>query len=373
MKRYAFLILIAAAGCSPSYKSGKTQCSTDKQCPGGYSCKDDGTSATHYCFDNKTLGCPAAAGFYCSQSNTCWAKPGACSTYTSCPAGSKHPSGVICGSASYHADCNADQCVANGVVSDASVGAGGHDAGAGGVLGTGGATGKGGAGGTTTIIIIGSGGAPGTGGVLGTGGIKDASPDGIGGITGTGGIRDAGADGRGGVVGTGGLFGTGGATGRGGATGSGGIIGTGGTTTGSTLCSGTPYSCSLQTYAGDCATENGCTWNSSTSTCSGTPSSCNTYSTSTWCIYNNCDWAGAKTCASTPTTSYCSSLTVPTTDAGTPDLCTFCEYNSCCGQLTNCENDATGNCYNNYTGPLWNAWIDCLINCCGSSTYCGWY
>ena len=31
MKRYAFLILIAAAGCSPSYKSGKTQCSTDKQ------------------------------------------------------------------------------------------------------------------------------------------------------------------------------------------------------------------------------------------------------------------------------------------------------------------------------------------------------
>lgn len=361
MKRYGFLILIAAAGCSPQYTSGKTQCSTEKQCPGGYSCKDDGTSATHYCFENKGL-CPSNSGFYCQQSQTCWAKPGACSTYTVCPAGSKHPGGVICNTASYHVDCNADQCVLNGVVSDASVGSGGRDAGAGGVLGTGGATGKGGAGGTT-VTNIGYGGTPGTGGLLGTGGIKDASPDGIGGVTGTGGIRDAGPDGPGVIVGTGGRTLTGGATGRGGATGAGGIIGTGGATTGSTLCSGTPYSCSLQLEAGDCATENGCKWDGST--CSGTPSSCNTYSTSTWCLYNGCTWYGTLTCNATTTTSYCTSLLTPTTDAGI-DTCTVCDYTSCCGQLTNCMNDVTGNCANNYTGPLWNAWVDCYENCCAT-------
>lgn len=223
MKRYGFLILIAAAGCSPQYTSGKTQCSTEKQCPSGYSCKDDGTSATHYCFENKTLGCSATSGFYCLQSDTCWTKPGACSTYTTCPAGSKHPGDAICDSASFHVDCNADQCVANSIVADASAGTGGRDAG----LGTGGATGKGGADGTT-VTIIGHGSTSGTGGLLGTGGIKDASPDGIGGVTGTGGIRDAGTDGPGAIVGTGGRTLTGGATGRGGATGAGGTIGTGG-------------------------------------------------------------------------------------------------------------------------------------------------
>ena len=234
MKRYGSLILIAAAGCSPQYTSGKTQCSTEKQCPGGYSCKDDGTSATHYCFEN--------------------------------------------------------------------------------------------------------------------------------GVTGTGGIRDAGHDGPGVIVGTGGRTLTGGATGRGGATGAGGIIGTGGATTGSTLCSGTPYSCSLQTFAGDCATENGCKWDGST--CSGTPSSCNTYSTSTWCLYNGCTWYGTLTCNATATTPTCTNLLVPTTDAGV-DTCTVCDYTSCCGQYTACKNDST--CWTNGTGPLWNAWVDCYENCCATT------
>ena len=389
MKRYAFLVLIAAAGCSPHYTSGKTECSSSKQCPSGYSCKDDGTSATHYCFDNKTLNCPEGSGFYCSQSQTCFPLPGACSTVTFCGT-AKHPNNVICGSPNYHADCNADQCVLNSAIPDAGPGLGG-------MIGTGGATtGKGGAGGVT---VIGYGGATGTGGVTvigygGTGGNKDAGPDVIGGSIGTGGIRDAGPDGSGGVTGSGGLYLTGGITGRGG---SGGIIGTGGTTATSTLCSGTPYTCTSQIYAGDCATENGCTWTSSasicsgacshrlsqsdctamsgctwstsTSTCSGTPASCCTgtpsactsYPTSTWCIYNGCDWAGTRTCNATPTTTYCSGLT-------TTDACDTCEYNTCCGQFTACINDT--NCSTNYTGTLWNAWVDCYINCCG--TACGW-
>jgi hypothetical protein len=362
MKRYALLVLIAAAGCSPSYTSGKTQCSSSKQCPSGYSCKDDGTSATHYCFDNKTLGCPSGSGFYCAQSQTCWVSPGACSTVTFCGT-AKHPGNVICASSNYHADCNGDQCLPNGAVPDAGSGLGG-------IIGAGGTTGKGGAGGVT---VIGTGGVTGKGGaggvtVIGTGGVTaipigsggaTVIPIGSGGTLGTGGIRDAGPDGIGGIIGTGGLYLAGGITGRGGAIGSGGIIGTGGTTTGSSLCSGTPFACSINVYQSDCTYETGCVWDASSSTCSGTPAACSTYSSGTWCVYNGCDWAGALTCNATTMTSYCSSLI----DSSTP-TCTLCDYAECCGQITDCINDDT--CWNNESGPLYQAWMDCFVGCCAT-------
>ena len=349
MKRYGMLILIAVAGCSPKYEDGKTQCSTSKECPSGYTCKDDGTSAAHYCFDGKTLGCPPAANFYCSQSNTCWAKPGVCSTVALCNT-TKHPGSVICASANYHPDCNGDVCLPNGAV---------PDSGAGGVTGKGGSTGT---------IIVGVGGFVGTGGAIGTGGIRDAGPDGLAGAIGTGGTRDAGvggAIGTGGIrdAGAGGAFGTGGITVIGGASGKGGAIGTGGGS-GSTLCSGTPYSCSSQTYASDCTSDNGCVWSTSTLTCSGTPLPCSSYSNGTYCIYNGCSWAGALVCNPTTLTTYCSGLFTASSTA-----CTICEDSSCCGQLTNCVNDT--NCSTNYAGPYWNAYLDCVIGCCGSASYCG--
>jgi len=390
MKRYGLLILIAVAACSPQYKSGKTQCSNNKECPSGYSCKDDGTNATHYCFENKILGCSAAAAFYCSQSNTCWPKPGVCSTVTYCGT-AKNPDSVICATANYHPDCNGTTCLPN------------SGTGAGGAMGTGGATAKGGAGGT----IVGVGGALGTGGGMpdsgmgGTGGIKDAGPDGI--IV----IGGGGATGKGGAIGTGGIIviGSGGATGRG---------GSGGTT--STLCSGTAFDCSYNTSSSMCAAENGCTWinstcsgtpdacstnsssslcvaeggciwNSSTASCSGTPtacsiyststvcvaqsgctwgwcsgtpSACSTYSTSTYCLYNGCSWAGALTCSATTMTSTCSGWIA--TDSTS---CEVCQYSSCCGQLTNCLSDT--NCSNNESGTLWNTFLDCWMNCCGTA------
>ena len=325
MKRYGLLILIAVAGCSPQFDSGKTQCSDNKECPSGYSCKDDGTSALHYCFDNKAVGCPAGSGFYCSQSNTCWSKPGACSTVAYCGT-TKYPGSAICATSKYHVDCNAGACQPN-----SATGAGG----------SGGATGKGGA--------IGTGGYVGSGGVTGKGGAI-----GTGGYVGSGGVT-----GRGGVTGTGGGFGSGGATGKGGVTGTGG-------TTATLLCSGTAYSCSVNTDQTNCLYENGCTWNSSTATCSGTPSSCLTYPSSTACIYNGCSWAGALTCNATPVTSACSSATAPT-DAGAPTACTLCTLGSCCGQLTSCVNDTT--CKTQSSGPLWIAYLDCAVNCC--YTACG--
>lgn len=88
MKRYLPLLWIALAGCAPHYKSGQTQCSDKKECPSGYSCSDDGTTAVHYCVDNTTLGCPKGATFYCSQSNSCWISPVACSTVVGLDGGS---------------------------------------------------------------------------------------------------------------------------------------------------------------------------------------------------------------------------------------------------------------------------------------------
>jgi hypothetical protein len=391
MKRYAILILVAAAACSPNYQTGKTQCSTSKQCPGGFTCVDDGTSATHYCFETKSIGCAAGNGFYCSQSKTCWPTPGVCSTVTTCPAGTKRAgANLICGSAGYHADCGGDACVANGVVADAS-----PIGGAGGAIGADGPTAKGGTGGTT--LIIGPDGAAGTGGskdaaldgiggIVGTGGIRDAAAEGIGGIVGTGGIRDAAAEGIGGIVGTGGirdaaaeglpgtggLYLTGGGTGRGGATGTGGIYltggatgrggvsGTGGTTIGSTLCTGTPVTCDYNSYQSDCNNQYGCVWDSSTDTCSGTASSCSAYSSGSLCAYNGCSWGGTLTCSPTTMTAYCSNLITSSTTA-----CTLCDYTSCCGQLVACLNDIT--CYDTGTSPLYRVWLDCFVGCCAST------
>jgi hypothetical protein len=45
-------VVFGLAGCQPTYISGKTQCSDKKECPSGFTCFDDGTTAIHYCFDN---------------------------------------------------------------------------------------------------------------------------------------------------------------------------------------------------------------------------------------------------------------------------------------------------------------------------------
>jgi hypothetical protein len=197
------LLLIVLAGCQPTYTSGKTQCSDKKQCPTGFSCSDDGTNAVHYCIDNKNL--PACAStnstFYCSQSNTCWSQPGACSTVTYCGT-TQNRDYVICATAGYVPDCNGTTCSRS-----AGVGTGGSsgnkDAGAGidGTLGTGGSGGSkdagigtggastGGTGGIKTTVIVGTGGIKGTGGSAGAGGdagilrdvrTVDVMPDGTG-------------------------------------------------------------------------------------------------------------------------------------------------------------------------------------------------
>ena len=248
MKRYGWLILIAAAGCTPQYVSGKTQCSDKRECPSGYSCSDSGTSAVRYCVENKTL----------------------------------HSGGV---------------------------------GGKGGSFGSGGAlTGRGGSGGR-----YGSGGA---------------------------------TTGRAGTSGAGGVYRTGGTTGRGGS------YGTGGSTQGSTLCTGTPISCSSRSTQAECQFGAGCTWNASTEICGGSAYSCSSYASSTTCLLLGCDWSGSMVCKSTPTTSTCSSMTAST-------ACEICMYGSCCGQLLDCVGDSA--CRDTSTGPLFNAYLDCVVNCCYSS------
>jgi hypothetical protein len=400
MRSYGILVTAAAvaSACSPDFKSGKTQCSAKKECPSGFSCKDDGSSATPYCFENKALGCASDSTFYCLQSNTCWPKPGACSTVTLC-ATAKHPGNVICARADYHADCNADACLPNGTLGDASLGSGGRDAsGAGGALGTGGVIAPTGAGGAT-IPVGGYGGGLGTGGIrdaglevgaVSTGGVRDAGWE-IG-VTGTGGSRDGAAGGTassGGIIGTGGLYLVGGAMGRGaapavgGSYGSGGLLGTGGVyrsggatgrggvsgsggTIGSALCTGTPYLCDSLYSEGDCTGDNGCTWDLATSTCSGTPWECSTYSSGAWCYYNGCTWLGPLSCTPTPITSYCTSLV----GSGT-DVCFTCLGTSCCGQLTDCINDPA--CMNDVSGPRYRQYLECAVNCCGAASVCGLY
>jgi len=159
------IILAGLAGCQPDYSGGKTQCSDKKECPSGYSCSDDGTASLHYCVDNKKLSCPSVSAFYCSQSDTCWPKPGVCTTVTFCGT-AKNPGSVICATAGYVPDCNGTNCTIG-----ASVGTGGSkDAG----VGAGGVLGTGGAGGSKTTLV-GAGGIVGAGGSAGAGVLRDAS------------------------------------------------------------------------------------------------------------------------------------------------------------------------------------------------------
>jgi hypothetical protein len=359
MKRYAWLILIAGAGCSAHFESGKTECSDKQECPSGWSCSDDGTSRTHYCYENKALGCPDSATFYCSQTLTCWPKPAACATATNCGTTSS-PKWLICSNPSYHPDCSGTTCLPNL----------GTDAGpVGGATGLGGTTSRTGAGGATGTGGMRDAGA--TGGVGGTGGMRDAGA--AGGVGGTGGVRDAGATGgiatggtrdagaTGGVrdAGPGGTIGVGGATGRG---------GTGGSTSGgSALCSGTPAPCTAWTVIGLCKSENGCSWDATTAKCSGTPMPCSSYTSATWCLNNGCKWAGTYTCNATTPTAYCTSN--PPSSGAT--ACTTCIVNSCCGQLTACNNDP--NCLSTMSGTAWNAYLDCTVNCCGSASACNYW
>ena len=374
MKRHGIPVLIAATiavtGCAPNYESGKTECSAKKECPSGFSCSDNGTSGTLHCVDNKTIrpgGCPSGSTFYCSQSDTCWAKPGACSTVTLCGT-AKHPGNVICALPNYHPDCNGDTCLPNsGVVADASPGSGGRDGGAGGAIGAGGVTAKGGAGGST-IPITGSGGRTGYGGTIGyggsvgTGGIRDAGPE----VPGVGGSYPSGGTvGRGGTFGTGGLYLTGGTVGRGGATGTGGIRGTGGYygsggSTGSSLCSGAPYTCASMPNAYDCSLAVGCVWNASTAACTGTPSACSAYASGAACYYNGCTWSGAVACTVTPVTSFCASVS-------SADACEICMLNSCCGPYTTCYNDSL--CTGDTPNANYYAFYTCAFNCCRSPCF----
>ena len=332
MRRFGLLMLMVAVSCSPQYKDGETECSDEKECPEGYSCSDDGTSGTHYCRDNEEVGCPSGSGFYCSQSKTCWAKPGACSTVTYCGT-AKYPGSVICPSVGYHPDCNTGGCLPNGSMPDTGTvvgkgGSGGSTFGVGGVTGRGGSGGSGGV--VSSVIITGRGGSGGSGGVVSS-------------------VMITGRGGSGGVLSSGVV------TGRGGTSGS------GGSTVGSSICGGTPYTCSSQLYQEDCEMEGGCVWNTSSAYCSGTPFSCNRYTSPSLCLYAGCDLLVAPVCDRTPTTSYCSGMS-------TGDICDDCVYTSCCGQLTACINDAT--CLSDMTGPLWIAYMDCSLGCCGST--CGY-
>jgi hypothetical protein len=351
MKRHGWLILLVAASCTPQYESGKTQCSDQRECPSGYSCSDDGTNAVHYCVENKQLGCKDSDTFYCSQSKTCWPKPGACSTVTNCGT-AKYPGNQICPSPGYHFDCNGGACLPNGPVTGKG-GAGGSI-----VAGVGGRLGSGGTAGIRVAGMIGYGGAPLVkGGTYGTGG----TVMGRGGTYGYGGV----VPGRGGTYGYGGVvLGRGGTVGYGGniirISGTGGITGRGGSsgTVAPGSCSGAANACSLRAEQWECQYSAGCIWNISTETCSGTPSACATNTSSTACIINGCTWSGALTCNKTPMTDICAGIT--------PDnACDTCMYSSCCGQMVACVNDTT--CLDSSTGPLWNAYIDCVANCCYTS------
>jgi hypothetical protein len=163
---------------------------------------------------------------------------------------------------------------------------------------------------------------------------------------------------------TAGANGGGGAAGRSssgaGGTGAGGVQGTGGTAPLSTDCTGTPLPCGRLLFAALCAAEHGCTFDSSTKVCGGTASDCGTYSTSTSCLRNGCKWTGALACNPTPVTSDCTSY------VNTSDPCEVCLHSQCCGQLTACSEDKA--CSNaSFTGPVWNAYIDCQMNCCPDS------
>lgn len=331
MKRYGWLILIAATGCTPQYESGKTQCSDAKECPGGYSCSDDGTSGVHHCVENQTLGCPDTSTFYCSQSKTCWDKPAACATAVKCDTTTKHAGWGICPSTNYHYDCNSGSCLPNGPVPDAGASKGGAG-GSGGMGGRGGSSGAGGA-------QIGRGGSSGTGGRVVTGGVT---------------VR-GGTYGSGGATIQGGSYGSGGAYRSGGTTGRGGSYGTGGSTSVSTSCSGTPTPCSYRVDQAECEMGTGCTWNGSTEICSGSVYACSRYTSSTTCILNGCTWSGPLVCKSTPATGICTTM-----EASTP--CEVCMYGSCCGQLLDCINDSA--CFETTSGPVWMAYLDCVANCC---------
>jgi hypothetical protein len=50
-----------------------------------------------------------------------------------------------------------------------------------------------------------------------------------------------------------------------------------------------------------------------------------------------------------------------------PDDCYVCLYNQCCGQWMDCSKDTV--CPYKYAGPLYEAYIDCMMNCCGDT--CG--
>src|SRR5512141_2016408 len=117
MKRYALAVLIVGTACSAKFESGKTECSDKKECPSGYSCSDDGTNRTHFCFDNQVLSCPDNATFFCSQTQTCWTSPGACATVTNCGTASA-PRWLMCENPTYHPNCNGTSCLPGSVVID---------------------------------------------------------------------------------------------------------------------------------------------------------------------------------------------------------------------------------------------------------------
>jgi hypothetical protein len=168
----------------------------------------------------------------------------------------------------------------------------------------------------------------------------------------TAGATTRGGNGVGGAAGSS-LMGTGGI-------GKGGVSGTGGTMPESTDCTGTPHSCGSNLNSWYCAREHGCT--QSYEGCLGTPAACATYSTSTSCLLNGCTWTGPVACDPTPVTSDCAEDVTITTP------CQVCLHSKCCGQLTACTEDAV--CSSKYSGSLYEAYINCGVNCCSDS--CDW-
>jgi hypothetical protein len=349
MRRFTLASAVALLlSCSPDYKSGSTECSTDGKCPKGFICGGASTrGALDVCYSQTEAQCGASAGYYCPASSSCWSSAVACDTVVNC--GTGHFS--ACPLEGYAADCSgSNKCTWVG-------GIGGGSGGAGGKLGTGGAGGGSGGGtggsiacGASPIAAIcqaeinaatdscktciptnccsqlaacvndmtclttyagpvfdtlgectvsccseacsGVGGQGGsTGGGAGTTGGRDAGA----GSAGQGGSRDGAVDVR--VDGFA-SRGDGPVSPDGRAGGAGGLGGSGGGGAG-----------------------------------------------------------GSNACVATPVTTVCQAMISSTTDA-----CTICTESNCCSQVIACVNDTV--CTTTYTGPLWDAYTSCITSCC---------
>ena len=89
MKPFALACAVALFfGCSPDYKSGSTECTTDGKCPSGYICGAAITAgAPDVCYSRTlTKTCTNTDTYYCPAwgVNGCWPAKVACDTVVDC-------------------------------------------------------------------------------------------------------------------------------------------------------------------------------------------------------------------------------------------------------------------------------------------------